>query len=256
MIVVHCKAGKGRTGVVICCYLLYCGLWSTSEDALGFYAAARTLNSKGVTIPSQTRYVYYYEQVLHFGLREEKRLQVRRISLTPHPHNTWKEPSLRIFVTHERKEVFVNRTVINDKEGLHFDVPDIEVAGDVKIEVHRAKRFGKTKLMIGAWFNTRFVEDSYCIFPRPQLDTAYKRKADRAYSDHFAMEIFFAGYTPSQMERTDDGKIVAVEASVKGKYDVAGHGRKSVFAADGDRPVQRQDNVSDDSEDESESDSK
>ncbi len=183
---------------------MYCGMWATSEDALRYYASARTLNSKGVTIPSQTRYVYYYEQVLHLGLREEKRLQMRRVSLTPHPHSNWKDPTLKVLLTHQRKEIHVNSTVIMDKEGLHFDLPDLPVSGDVKIEVYRSKAFGKQKLMIGAWFNTRFVEDSYCIFPRSQLDAAYKRKADGIYSDHFAVEIFFAGYNENVMERTPE----------------------------------------------------
>ena len=61
---VHCKAGKGRTGVMICSYLIFSGLCKTSEDAFAHYAASRTYNKKGVTIPSQKRYIQYFESFL------------------------------------------------------------------------------------------------------------------------------------------------------------------------------------------------
>lgn len=58
--VVHCKAGKGRTGLMICSWLLYCKEWTDPNDAMNFYAAMRTYNMKGVTIPSQIRYIRYF----------------------------------------------------------------------------------------------------------------------------------------------------------------------------------------------------
>ncbi|OQR98696.1 phosphatidylinositol-3,4,5-trisphosphate 3-phosphatase [Achlya hypogyna] len=62
---VHCKAGKGRTGVLICAYLLYSSTWLTAYGALGFYAGARSLNHQGVTIPSQRRFIEYFALLCH-----------------------------------------------------------------------------------------------------------------------------------------------------------------------------------------------
>ena len=61
---IHCKAGKGRTGVMIVCYLIFSGLCETTDQALAHYASQRTLNNKGVTIPSQIRYIKYFETFL------------------------------------------------------------------------------------------------------------------------------------------------------------------------------------------------
>ena len=61
---VHCKAGKGRTGVMICCYLVFSGLCKNTEEAVNYYGVMRTTNMKGVTIPSQIRYIRYFETFL------------------------------------------------------------------------------------------------------------------------------------------------------------------------------------------------
>ncbi|XP_044468725.1 phosphatidylinositol 3,4,5-trisphosphate 3-phosphatase and protein-tyrosine-phosphatase PTEN1 [Mangifera indica] len=62
--VIHCMAGKGRTGLMVCAYLVYSGM--SVEEALQLYAHKRTTNNEGVTIPSQRRYVGYWGSTLSF----------------------------------------------------------------------------------------------------------------------------------------------------------------------------------------------
>ena len=64
VVAIHCKAGKGRTGTFISCLLLYLNHFSTAGDCLKYYGMMRVENGKGVTIPSQIRYVYYFEQII------------------------------------------------------------------------------------------------------------------------------------------------------------------------------------------------
>lgn len=63
--VIHCMAGKGRTGLMVCAYLVYSGM--AVDEAFQLYANRRTTNNQGVSIPSQRRYVRYWSDVLSFS---------------------------------------------------------------------------------------------------------------------------------------------------------------------------------------------
>ena len=65
MVVIHCKAGKGRSGLMACVLLMALNPTdlASADRAMDYYARMRTHDGKGLTIPSQRRYVQYYEQL-------------------------------------------------------------------------------------------------------------------------------------------------------------------------------------------------
>ena len=80
---VHCKAGKGRTGTVISSYL--CAYHNaTPAEALELFAKERTTDGKGVTIPSQLRYVGYAHRLMTMwkGQLVAPSLKLRSITLS------------------------------------------------------------------------------------------------------------------------------------------------------------------------------
>jgi phosphatidylinositol-3,4,5-trisphosphate 3-phosphatase/dual-specificity protein phosphatase PTEN len=43
---IHCKAGKGRTGTMIICYMIFAGLFDDIDIATLHYGQKRTKNEK------------------------------------------------------------------------------------------------------------------------------------------------------------------------------------------------------------------
>ena len=102
VIAVHCKGGKGRTGIMIAAFLLWCGHRKCAMDAMELFTFRRTENydpaagidesiadeedeptsgpkmksifkpkkqpNRGVDGPSQQRYVFYVEAMLYCGV--------------------------------------------------------------------------------------------------------------------------------------------------------------------------------------------
>eukprot|EP00753_Platysulcus_tardus_P019036 PLAT7045.1.p1 GENE.PLAT7045.1~~PLAT7045.1.p1 ORF type:complete len:662 (+),score=284.46 PLAT7045.1:296-1987(+) len=89
--VVHCMAGKGRTGVCISAYLVFCGHFPhlsepqlAADAALTFFARQRSSKSNGVSYPSQQRYVHYFARMLLSAAPPERPLSDVPL-ITPRP---------------------------------------------------------------------------------------------------------------------------------------------------------------------------
>lgn len=160
---IHCKAGKGRTGVMICSYLLHNNHFSESTEALKYYGDARTRNAKGVTIPSQRRYVLYYNHLLRHQLKYTRTMVLlKSFEMSPAPsfQNTTCNPFYIIW--QQKVKLYQSKTNEGKKtsEGFAFDLTQpIPICGDVKVEFFHKDVFKKER-MFQFWFNTFFVSQA------------------------------------------------------------------------------------------------
>ena len=163
--IVHCKAGKGRTGVMICSYLLYKRYFCSSVEALDYYAEARTKNCKGVTIPSQRRYITYYGYFTrHNCMYMPQTILLNSVTILGVPtfNSGTCNPSLVISQT--KVVLYESKTTVevpkNAREiSMDIGPNSIPICGDVRIDVFHKDYFSfKKKEMLVLWFNTYFVE--------------------------------------------------------------------------------------------------
>ncbi|KAL7716008.1 Phosphatidylinositol 3 [Entamoeba marina] len=64
VVIVHCLAGRGRTGTIITSFLQYIKLAEDATSALQMFAKKRSQKNAGISQPSQIRYVRYMEELL------------------------------------------------------------------------------------------------------------------------------------------------------------------------------------------------
>lgn len=64
-VVIHCNAGKGRTGTVIICLLIFLGAFNSLEESMDYYSHKRFSFGDAVTQPGQIRYISYFLKLLN-----------------------------------------------------------------------------------------------------------------------------------------------------------------------------------------------
>jgi phosphatidylinositol-3,4,5-trisphosphate 3-phosphatase/dual-specificity protein phosphatase PTEN len=214
MVGIHCKAGKGRTGLIICCYLMFDGICATSEEALIYYGNQRTIDGKGVTIASQKRYIRYYERVLkemNGIIPPITPIIMTRIRITSYPK---KELLGDPFVTIEIEDKQVHKSSYGSitkvkKSGYKADITvEGKVKGDCKIILSVRKRAGGKQKLCHFWFNTGFIIDNKLSLPKAEIDVANKDKKCKIFKDDFNIEIFFkADEINDEINNNEDNHI-------------------------------------------------
>lgn len=213
IIAIHCKGGKGRTGTMVCTWLIDSDQFESAQDSLEYFGERRTDKSQsskfqGVETPSQSRYVGYYEIMKNKFNRQlppPKSLRIKSIrihSIAGVGKGNGSDFKVKIVV---RKDLVFecvcakqeNCTVFPDV-GNNAAVISLQngpvVEGDVKVMFESSAGLpkGYEDVPFYFWFNTSFIEDNKLFLPREELDNPHKPKTWDLYKEDFGVTMFFS----------------------------------------------------------------
>ena len=201
IIAVHCKAGKGRTGTFICCLMMYMNIFDNADECLQYYGMMRVENGKGVTVPSQIRYVSYFETILKNNIAHpivfvKKKIMKLRMYTLPMFHKVYTSSfTINNNGNSYHSDKKKNIEGENNNTIVDFNINnELIVEGDVQIIFYRFHVLGKKESIFKFWFNTNFIpnNDNIYTFKKNSIDKACKDKECKYYKNEFKIEVHFA----------------------------------------------------------------
>ncbi|CAM4361230.1 unnamed protein product [Caretta caretta] len=212
IIAIHCKGGKGRTGTMVCTWLIDSDQFESAKESLDYFGERRTDKStsskfQGVETPSQSRYVGYYEILknkYNLKLPPERRLKIKNIKIySINGVGKGNGSDLKVQIIMKRKVVFHCVCATQENCRLFFDAENdfavigLEdcpvISGDVKVRFESQTDLpkGYDDCPFFFWFNTSFIENNRLYLPRNELDNPHKSKMWKIYREKFAVELNF-----------------------------------------------------------------
>ncbi|XP_022091552.1 phosphatidylinositol 3,4,5-trisphosphate 3-phosphatase TPTE2-like [Acanthaster planci] len=217
---IHCKGGKGRTGLAVCAWLLESGVFTDTKECMGYFGVRRTDYTEGdmyqgVDTPSQSRYVDYFQKIKYS-------LGGHVPSPTPLTINTVRISGIQGVGKGDGRDLWMEvhsdevslfscdfRCNINCSVVYDFDMDTVIIqvknspafSGDVQIKFKSSnkkipKAYGECAFFF--WFYTGFISDNRLYLLRKDLDNPHKAEAWKVYRDTFAVDVTFGPVAESE----------------------------------------------------------
>ncbi len=222
--VIHCVAGKGRTGTVCSAYLLYTNFLSTPEAAMEYFLDKR---GEGVTSPSQKRYIEYFYYVLkNRSIPYPKPLRLTKMLIleqNPYYKKLMLDSKLELDIyemVQAKKNEVIKKLIFStnqrDKELDGGDVvsyicSNVVLQGDVLMI---CKNIVNNQNIFRFAFHTAFIPLGMLRLQKKELDEAYK---DKTLSNEFTIDLMFKEVEQSVNTSTSEWMQRLKEAASMGQ---------------------------------------
>eukprot|EP00742_Colponemidia_sp_Colp-10_P005471 GILJ01005846.1.p1 GENE.GILJ01005846.1~~GILJ01005846.1.p1 ORF type:complete len:443 (+),score=58.40 GILJ01005846.1:40-1368(+) len=199
--VIHCQSGKGRTAVVISCFLAWAGIkFAHPVDALNHFCTLKHASEESILYPSHKRYLQYFASVLDGTQPSTKPVVLRRVIFNGIPQmetdgGSSCRPYLQLFKAGQliysstRKEKLIRSYFASDIS-FSFSVETI-LEGDILLRCRHLARDSTRVSMFRVAFHTGFVGAGILRLSKAQLDGAHE---DSKFSSDFFIDLIFTEF--------------------------------------------------------------
>jgi tensin len=212
--VVHCLAGKGRTGLVVAAFFIYVGLFASAQSALAFFAFRRSQNNWGCTNPSQVQSVRCFADIISGKCMPTGNAKVlHRVTMSPLPDLEFygHMPGLQVLVSGARTSCIYDSIaamggqmlpLTSQQRTWNLDHLNVTLRGDVTFVFLKEASKGGLKSFCYVSFNVGVLDagDQVVRLKKTDVDDAFK---DSRFPNDFRVELFLVDAPP---EVTDCGK--------------------------------------------------
>ncbi|CAH1789423.1 unnamed protein product [Owenia fusiformis] len=195
VVVVHCKGGPGRLGVVIAAYMHYSSICASAEGALDRFAMKKFYDDKlgGLTQPSQKRYVHYFAGLLSGAIKiNNSPLFLHQLVIHGVPNFDGRggcRPFIKVY--HAMQPVYTSGVynVANTMQRVCI-TPEtaLQLRGDVLIKCYnRGDR--QRDVIFRCQFHTCAISNFSLTFNKQELDDA---TSDERFPESGKVEVVFS----------------------------------------------------------------